>query len=208
MCVSSGLIAGPSEGGRPRFGQQTGYERFHDGGGDLPVPHTRHRHNTLLARPGLLRSDWGRVSWTHTLTHSPPSEVDNSADVASRSSACLQFTRQSGLDEVPGCCKLEPRCSNGDFPRNRADLSRCCWDIDNVWGQILPVRPSDRGLNWLSAQLLNLMVLFDHLQVQTHKSITLLRIHKSHIGICSVVLLLRCVMCCLTGHVAFHFFDA
>lgn len=62
MGVFSGLNLGPSEGGHSRFGQQTGCERFHDGGGDLPVSHTQHHHNTLMARTRLLRTDRRRVS--------------------------------------------------------------------------------------------------------------------------------------------------
>lgn len=64
--VFSGLNLGPPEGSRSRFGQQTGCERFHDGGGDQPVSHTRQHHNTLVARSSLLRTDRRRVSGTHT----------------------------------------------------------------------------------------------------------------------------------------------
>lgn len=71
---------GPTEGGHSCSGQQTGYERVHDGGGDLPVSHTRHHHVTLVARPGVLRTHRGRVRWTltshaRTHTHSPLPEI-------------------------------------------------------------------------------------------------------------------------------------
>lgn len=66
MDVFSGSFLGPTEGGYSCSGQQTGYERFHDGGGDLPVSHTRHHHDTLVARPGMLRTHGWRVRWTHT----------------------------------------------------------------------------------------------------------------------------------------------
>lgn len=59
------LHKGPGEGSHSYFGKQTRREGLDDGGGDLPVPHTRLHHNTPMACPSLLRSDRRRVSLTH-----------------------------------------------------------------------------------------------------------------------------------------------
>lgn len=56
---------GPTEGSDSHSGQQARCEGLDDGGRNLPVPHPRFHHNTLMARPTLLCSDRRRVSGTH-----------------------------------------------------------------------------------------------------------------------------------------------
>ena len=68
------LTAGPTKRSRSHSGQQTGREGLDDGGGDLPVPHARLHHYTLVACPSLLRPHRRRVSLNtpHTLAFCPP----------------------------------------------------------------------------------------------------------------------------------------
>ncbi|CAF90198.1 unnamed protein product, partial [Tetraodon nigroviridis] len=141
------LARGPPEGGHSGFGQQTGCERFHDGGGDFAVSHARHHHDTLMACPSLLRTDRRRVRRTHASHASHTSHTLLHPLTLALSSLCLQSTCQSGLDEGPGGCKLELSCSNTNLPHNQTNLSWYRWDIDSVWGQILCNRLSHHGRN-------------------------------------------------------------